>query len=137
MRDSSTYIESVLNQGIRVLHYAGDADYICNWVWLLLFLSSFSFTNQLWFLYVAYEKKKYGVHALTQNLKFNGSKLFNAEKLNPWIIQGKEAGQIQQSGLLTFIRVYQAGHEVPYYQPLNALGMFYEWINNGTSFTDQ
>ncbi|KAI8365020.1 prepro-carboxypeptidase Z [Choanephora cucurbitarum] len=108
--NSSTYIESVLNQGIKVLHYAGDADYICNW---------------------------YGVHAVTQNLKFNGSKLFNAEKLNPWIIQGKEAGQIQHSGLLTFIRVYEAGHEVPYYQPLNSLGMFYEWINNGSSFTDQ
>ncbi|KAI8370929.1 carboxypeptidase S1, partial [Blakeslea trispora] len=103
MRDTSPYTASLLNQGIRVLHYAGDSDYICNW---------------------------YGVYALTQDLKFNGSKEFNAKNLDPWIIQGKEAGQIQRSDLLTFIRVYEAGHEVPYYQPLNALGMFYEWINN-------
>jgi carboxypeptidase C (cathepsin A) len=53
--------------------------------------------------------------------------------LEPWIYHDKEVGQIQSSDLLTFIRIYEAGHEVPYYQPENALAMFYEWTTGKKS----
>ncbi|RCI01730.1 hypothetical protein CU098_002756, partial [Rhizopus stolonifer] len=89
-----------------------------------------------WIVSLLTQGIRYGVHALTLDLKFNGSEQFSNDTLKPWIIQGKEAGQIQRSDLLTFIRVYEAGHEVPYYQPVNALGMFYEWIT-GQTFNDQ
>lgn len=33
-------------------------------------------------------------------------------------------GQVRQSDLYTFIRIYESGHEVPFYQPLAALEFF-------------
>lgn len=33
-------------------------------------------------------------------------------------------GQVKQSGLFSFLRIYESGHEVPFYQPLAALEMF-------------
>ncbi|KAI8638022.1 Alpha/Beta hydrolase protein [Parasitella parasitica] len=108
MRNSAPYLSSLLNHGIRVLNYVGDADYLCNW---------------------------YGNYALTTDLKFNGSVEFNNQALRPWVFQGKEVGQFQSTSLLTFIRVYEAGHEVPYYQPKTSLAMFDKWISNKSIYT--
>lgn len=33
-------------------------------------------------------------------------------------------GQVRQSDLFSFVRIYESGHEVPFYQPLAALEMF-------------
>ena len=33
-------------------------------------------------------------------------------------------GQVRQSGLFSFVRIYEAGHEVPFYQPLVSLEIF-------------
>jgi hypothetical protein len=33
-------------------------------------------------------------------------------------------GQVKQAGLFSFIRIYESGHEVPFYQPLASLEMF-------------
>lgn len=33
-------------------------------------------------------------------------------------------GQVRQSGLYSFVRIYESGHEVPFYQPLASLEMF-------------
>lgn len=33
-------------------------------------------------------------------------------------------GQVRQSDLYTFIRIYESGHEVPFYQPLASLEFF-------------
>jgi len=32
-------------------------------------------------------------------------------------------GQVKQSGLFSFVRIYESGHEVPFYQPLASLEM--------------
>ncbi|KAK4509551.1 uncharacterized protein ATC70_007904 [Mucor velutinosus] len=103
MRNSALYLSSLLNHGVRVLNYVGDADYLCNW---------------------------YGNYALTTDLKFKGSVEFNSQTLRPWIFQSKEVGQVQNTSLMTFLRIYEAGHEVPYYQPRNALAMFAKWVSN-------
>ena len=33
-------------------------------------------------------------------------------------------GQVKQAGLFSFLRIYESGHEVPFYQPLAALEIF-------------
>jgi hypothetical protein len=33
-------------------------------------------------------------------------------------------GQVKQSGLFSFLRIYESGHEVPFYQPLASLEIF-------------
>jgi hypothetical protein len=38
-------------------------------------------------------------------------------------------GQVKQSQLFSFVRFYEAGHEVPFYQPLAALEVFARAIN--------
>ncbi|KAI9366561.1 prepro-carboxypeptidase Z [Pilaira anomala] len=101
-RDSSPALVSLLNNGIRVLNYVGDADYLCNW---------------------------YGNFETMSKLQFNGSEQFNNQSLKPWVLHNEEVGQYMTTDKLTFVRVYEAGHEVPYYQPGNSLLMFQNWIN--------
>ncbi len=38
-------------------------------------------------------------------------------------------GQVKQAGKFSFVRVYESGHEVPFYQPLAALEIFERAIN--------
>jgi len=38
-------------------------------------------------------------------------------------------GQVKQSELFSFVRIYEAGHEVPFYQPLASLEVFARALN--------
>ncbi|CAO3599018.1 unnamed protein product [Absidia cylindrospora] len=96
-RNYAPTVGKLLDNGIRVLLFAGDADYRANW---------------------------YGGHGWTQVFDFNASQSYRTQPFNPWIIDGAEAGQIKSGGNLTFIRVYEAGHKVAYYQPEACLQMF-------------
>jgi len=94
----------MLENGIRVLIYAGDVDFICNWM-----------GNKAW----------------TKELNWSGKSSFNAAQDYNWEygsnheIGGKirSADAITGSGTLTFMQIYQAGHMVPMDQPEAALSM--------------
>ncbi|PUU79125.1 Alpha/Beta hydrolase protein [Tuber borchii] len=87
---------------IPVLIYAGDADYICNWL---------------------------GNRAWTEALEWPGKKKFNKAKAAGFKVNGKEAGKFKTSGNFTFIQIYQAGHMVPYNQPDPSLQMLNRWLD--------
>ena len=45
------------------------------------------------------------------------------------VVDGVEYGESREYGNFSFTRVYQAGHEVPYYQPVASLQLFNRTIN--------
>jgi len=96
MQSYQQMIPDQLNDGIRVLIYAGDQDYICNWL-----------GNQAW----------------TQALPWPHQGEFNTTKPVSWQVDGKAAGTLQSAHGFTFLRVYDAGHMVPRDQPAHALAM--------------
>ncbi|KAI9205610.1 Alpha/Beta hydrolase protein [Polychytrium aggregatum] len=108
MRPYVNNLPPLLDDGIQILIYAGDADYICNWI-----------GNKNW----ALELDWYGRDAFQE-----------AEDLD-WIstTTGKKAGEFRTFESFTYLRVYEAGHMVPYDQPEHSSDMINEWIKK-TSF---
>jgi carboxypeptidase C (cathepsin A) len=52
------------------------------------------------------------------------SKSFVSAPIKPYTVNGKKYGEYKTSGNLSWLRVYEAGHEVPAYQPEAALAAF-------------
>lgn len=92
----------IIDSGVRVSLYYGDADYICNW---------------------------FGGEAVSLAVPHKTSAQFQAAGYQPFMVDGVEYGEVRQYGNFSFVRIYEAGHEVPYYQPVAALAMFNRTIS--------
>ena len=103
MVDIEPLIPTMLEAGVRVLIYAGDKDFICNWM-----------GNKRW----------------TLAMPWAGQQSFNDAKETPFVVDGQDAGSFIHSGPLTFMRVYNAGHMVPMDQPKAALEMISRFVND-------
>eukprot|EP01084_Bolivina_argentea_P120315 213248_1 len=105
MSNSRQLIKQPLNDGIRGLIYAGDFDFVCNWL-----------GNQAW----------------TLKLKWNGQKSFVNSKMSQWIVNGKIVGEIRQGNNtdFSFVRIKNAGHMVPMDQPEIALELINQFISD-------
>jgi carboxypeptidase C (cathepsin A) len=88
-------LQEIISQDINLVLYNGDADFICNW-----------FGGEQ----VAYEIDAPG---------FSDAGYTNISTPDNVV-----HGQVKQAGTFSFVRVYESGHEVPYYQPELALTMF-------------
>ncbi|KAH3664284.1 hypothetical protein OGAPHI_004636 [Ogataea philodendri] len=103
------YVAQVLEAGLPVLIYAGDKDYICNWLGNLAWTEALEWTNTTSFQ--------------------------NAEFKNWYTLEdGLAAGEVKSNGQFTFARVYDAGHMVPYDQPISALDMVNRWISGDIAY---
>ncbi|KAK9370074.1 Alpha/Beta hydrolase protein [Lipomyces kononenkoae] len=100
-------VPHVLEAGVPVLIYAGDKDFICNWL-----------GNQAW----------------TNALEWEGAKEFQAAPTKKWTLDGKTFGTVQNAGNFTFLRVFEAGHMTPFDQPDAALDMVNKWISGNFGF---
>lgn len=87
----------VLDSGVRVVLYYGDADYICNW---------------------------FGGEAVSLQVEFSHATDFRAAGYVPFTVGGREYGEVREAGNFSFVRIYEAGHEVPFYQPEASLELF-------------
>ncbi|KAJ2720100.1 hypothetical protein GGI07_004812 [Coemansia sp. Benny D115] len=96
-------IPPLLEAGIRVLVYAGDADFICNW---------------------------YGNKAWSEELEWSGKSGFNEEADKEWVLDGKPVGEARSFKNFSFVRMFGAGHMAPYDQPESSLDMINRWISN-------
>ena len=79
----------MVQSGLTVLVWAGDADWICNW---------------------------FGNHEVVDQVKFPGSEDFQGKDLKPYTVNGEKKGTFKTVDNFSFLRVYEAGHEVPYYR---------------------
>ncbi|KAF2156758.1 carboxypeptidase-like protein S1 [Myriangium duriaei CBS 260.36] len=88
---------SVVSSGIQVLVWAGDADWICN------YLGGFNVANAV---------------------KWSSQSAFQNTALKSYTVSGKAGGLFKTVKNFSWLQVYGAGHEVPYYQPEVALQAF-------------
>lgn len=107
MKPYHTRVAQLLELGIPALIYAGDKDFICNWL---------------------------GTEAWTRNLLWHGQDKFATQPLDVWTVDGTPAGEYRNFEHFTFLRVYEAGHMVPYDQPKNSLDMINRWISGDRRF---
>ncbi|EGG01943.1 carboxypeptidase S1 [Melampsora larici-populina 98AG31] len=90
-------LAKLLNQGLRTLIWAGDLDFICNWI---------------------------GVYNSIEAMSWKFKKEFRDAQWKNLEIQGSVVGIYKTAGPLTFVRVFGAGHEVASYKPLVSLELF-------------
>lgn len=70
---------------MRINLYHGDADYICNW---------------------------FGGEAVSLAVNYTHKEQFAAADYAPFVVNGVEYGEVRQYGNFSFMRIYEAGHEV-------------------------
>lgn len=108
--DSVNTLTNLVSSGVNTIVYDGDADYICNWV---------------------------GVKAVADLVPapgYDGAGFADIQTTD-----GRVHGQVKQANNYAFVRIYQAGHEVPFYQPVVSLTMFersYSFKDVATGETD-
>ncbi|KAI1399041.1 peptidase [Hypoxylon fuscum] len=90
-------LEGLLGYGVRIAMIYGDADYICNWM---------------------------GGEAVSLAVNYTHKAEFASAGYAPFMVDDVEYGESRQYGNFSFTRVYDAGHEVPYYQPKASLELF-------------
>ncbi|KAF8803956.1 peptidase S10, serine carboxypeptidase [Phlegmacium glaucopus] len=95
------YVANLLDRGIRILIYAGTYDWQCNYV-----------ANKLW----------------VDKLEWSGSAAYTKAEWRNWMYNGKKAGEVKESGLLTFATIRGAGHMVPHDKPAESLAMVSSWL---------
>ena len=99
----------MLDRNIPVLIYAGDKDFICNWL---------------------------GNLAWTEILEYKDNVKFAAQPLKSWKTHyGKKSGEVKNYEHFTFLRIYDAGHMVPHDQPAASLDFFNRWLAGDYGFT--
>jgi len=110
MHNSAALLPDLLADGIRLLVYAGNADFMCNFI-----------GNLDWMLALPNKFQDEFVHKTPA----------------PWVTleDGKVAGKVVSAGgggftagNYTYVEVHNAGHMVPYDQPEAALDLFARWI---------
>ena len=90
----------LIKQGVYMVQFNGDADYICNWI----------------------QNEK-----IVEAIDAPGMTSAGYENIST--SDDITHGVVKQSANFAFARIYEAGHEVPFYQPVVALEMFERAIN--------
>lgn len=101
--DFSHVLPELLAGGVRALIYAGDQDFICNWL-----------GNRRW----------------VDALPWAGAGDWRTARDARWTVDGEQAGVFRAAGPLTFLKVGGAGHMVPMDQPKHGLDMITRFIRD-------
>ncbi|KAK6434066.1 hypothetical protein LTR95_009749 [Oleoguttula sp. CCFEE 5521] len=97
-------VEYLLGQGVKVTLIYGDRDYRCPWL---------------------------GVDQLSLQANWSGAESFGKAGYEEIVVNGSYVGGVvRQYGGLSFSRVFQAGHDVSYYQPETSYQIFNRALAN-------
>ncbi len=126
--DARTFLSTlstVIQSGIQVLIWAGDAGKTP--IFRLHTRSPMHGSRSLrlspdWICNTA------GVQAVIAQLQFAQSAGFNSKSLVPYTVSGVQYGVFKTAGNLSFLNVFNAGHEVPAYQPVLSLQAFIQTL---------
>ncbi|PFH47152.1 hypothetical protein AMATHDRAFT_152834 [Amanita thiersii Skay4041] len=88
MRNFRPDLETTIKAGVRTLIYAGDADFIVNFM---------------------------GVEAMVDALQTQFTPEYNQTKFETYNVNGKPAGQFRNAGNFSYLRIFGAGHQAPAY----------------------
>jgi len=94
-------IPPLLADGIEVLIYAGEMDYLCNWC-----------GNKAW----------------AKKLEWPGKEEFNAANDDDYTLDGKVVGRVRSAQGFHFMQAYDAGHLFPMDKPDVALSMLNKFL---------
>jgi len=108
--DLSPKVADLLHEGLDVLVYSGDKDFICNWR---------------------------GGEAWTNALNWEGKEGWASQDYQDWNVADKAAGSLKTYKNLKFLRVFDAGHMVPMNQPEVALKMVQDMISGKVLETEE
>lgn len=61
---------------------------------------------------------------MSLEVNYTHAEEFRSAGYAPFVVDGVEYGESRQYGNFSFTRVYESGHEVPYYQPKASLELF-------------
>jgi len=104
MHSQAYHFPKLMQNGIKCHLYAGDVDFICNWM-----------GNKAWSL----------------ALDWDGKEGYNAAEDKPWMVNGQEMGKERTYGLFSFLQIHNAGHMVPQDQPQVAMLMTESYTQEG------
>ena len=113
----------MVQSGIQVLIWAGDAGKNFFFPPFFLTRSPLTLIHKDWICNTA------GVQAVIAQIQFAQSSQFNSESLAPYTVNGVQFGTFKTAGKLSFLNVFEAGHEIPAYQPIVALQAFTQTIS--------
>jgi len=108
--NSALLLPELVNDGVRLLVYAGNADLLCNYM-----------GNERWL----------------GELDTQFLEEFKQTKSTPWFASGSEriAGEVRSAGgggssagNVTFVNIFEAGHMAPLNQPEAAVDLITRWI---------
>ncbi|KAL5508176.1 KEX1 [Sanghuangporus vaninii] len=103
---SSITILPKLIEKVPVMLFAGDQDFICNYM---------------------------GIESLIQNMEWNGEKGLGTVKTDNWIVDDTPAGTWVESRGLTYVKIFNSSHMVPYDVPLVSHDMILRFM--GVNFS--
>jgi carboxypeptidase C (cathepsin A) len=75
----------------------------------------FSFVN-LYLNPADFSGNWFGGEAVSLAVNYTHAADFRKAGYEPFTVDGTEYGEVRQYGNFSFLRVYEAGHEVPFYQ---------------------
>lgn len=90
-------LEELVDAGVPVSLFYGDADWACNW---------------------------FGGEMLSLAVNYTDSEKFASAGYESLMVDGVHRGDVRQYGQFSFTRVFDSGHAMPFYQPEAAYALF-------------